>query len=272
MTVFSTPPVASVEKLRQRSRACGGCRFCLCSFLLIFVIILAIVAAVIMAICSLLAAELCPYVSIVKGINQSDYVLNNYIKQQWPPIQSDLLDMPAPNNVLFAIDTTCNPAQSTDPKLLPSVGVNRITNLNKLSEDPAITEQFTEMSKEMADKISESIKPEILTTIDQLKNMTVFLEAFLQKLEARKAVEELKKFTTVDIEKLRNLKTNVQDNKQAGDLENEINKLQILLPETKKVQDGYEGLTHCDSLPTELDAYLNLTKDILQVRCCHSVS
>nr|CUU00494.1 hypothetical transcript [Hymenolepis microstoma] len=256
--------LASIEKLRQRSRACGGCRFCMCSFLLIFVIILAILAAVILVISSFLAAELCPYVWDEKGINQSDCVLNSFVNQQWPPVSNELLDIPAPNNVLYAIRTTCDPTQSTDPKLLPSIGVNRIANLTKLSEDPTVTEKFTTMSKDMADQISTSIDPKILTSIEEFRKMKAFLEGILQAVGADKAVVELTKFTDVQIEKLWDLQRRVTDKTLATKLAAEINELEKLMPNVAKVKGGYEGLDAQKQLPTELENYLDIVKAILE--------
>ncbi|VDO02124.1 unnamed protein product [Rodentolepis nana] len=264
--------LASIEKLRRRSRACGGCRFCMCSFLLIFVIIFAILAAVILVISSFLAAELCPYVWQAKGVNQSDYVLNSFVDQNWPPISNDLLDMPAPNNVLFAIGNTCKPTPSTDPKLLPSIGVNKIANLTKLSDDPNIVEKFEEMSKEMADQISTSIKDQMINSIEELRNRTHFLDQILQALEAGKAVVELEKFTNVTIKELRELRSHVNDTTQANKLTTAIDNLENLMPKVEKVQGGYNGVDAKKGLPKELEDYLKKVKDILEVRFRYKIS
>ncbi|VDO16739.1 unnamed protein product [Rodentolepis nana] len=255
--------LASIEKLRRRSRACGGCRFCMCSFLLIFVIIFAILAAVILVISSFLAAELCPYVWQAKGVNQSDYVLNSFVDQNWPPISNDLLDMPAPNNVLFAIGNTCKPTPSTDPKLLPSIGVNKITNLTKLSDDPNIVDKFEEMSKEMADQISTSIKDQIITSIQELRQMIAFLEQTLQAVEADKAVVELEKFTKVTIKELRELRSHVNDTAQANKLTTAIDELENLMPKVEKVQGGYKGVDAKRQLPADFEKYLDKVEGIL---------
>ncbi|VDL64568.1 unnamed protein product [Hymenolepis diminuta] len=94
--------------------------------------------------------------------------------------------------------------------------------------------------------------------------MKVFLEAFLQTLKPTEAVIELKKFTTVKIDDLWNLQSQVNDNALSLKLVTEINKLQKLLPKTEDVQGGYKGLTHYDKLPGELNDYLDLAKGILQ--------
>ncbi|VDO02882.1 unnamed protein product [Rodentolepis nana] len=244
----------------------------MCSFLLIFVIIFAILAAVILVISSFLAAELCPYVWQAKGVNQSDYVLNSFVDQNWPPISNDLLDMPAPNNVLFAIGNTCKPTPSTDPKLLPSIGVNKIANLTKLSDDPNIVEKFEEMSKDMADQISASIDPQMITSIEELRRMKDVLTQFLQTVEADKAVVELKKFTEVKIEELRDLRRGVNDPTQANKLTTAIDDLEKLMSKVKEVQRGYEGVDAKNRLPTELEDYLNKVKDILEVRFRYKIS
>ncbi|KAL5971334.1 hypothetical protein TSMEX_000935, partial [Taenia solium] len=84
----------------------------------------------------ILAVEVCPYVYIEKGMNQSDYVLNSILAGKWPTIQQqqgEFLDIAPPRDTLYGLSVVCVPTDKTDPKLLPSVDIYRLTNLTKLT-------------------------------------------------------------------------------------------------------------------------------------------
>ncbi|VDK21531.1 unnamed protein product, partial [Taenia asiatica] len=117
--------LAEVFRTKRRSHICGGCRFLTCSILFILLIVLSLLAAVVLVVCSILAVEVCPYVYMEKGMNQSDYVLNSILAGKWPTIQQqqgEFLEIAPPRDILYGLSVVCVPTDKTDPKLLPSVG------------------------------------------------------------------------------------------------------------------------------------------------------
>lgn len=72
-----------------------------------------------------------------RGMNQSDHVLNSIIAGEWPTIQQqqgEFLELTPPKNILYGLSVTCVPTNKNDPKLLPSLGINKLANLTKFAD------------------------------------------------------------------------------------------------------------------------------------------
>ena len=114
--------------------------------MLILVVVLALLSALVLLISSFMSAEICPYVNLPRGYNQSDYVLNSILINQWPQIEAEGFELPPPQNVLFGLEDVCTPNKTQMPTLLPSIGITRIANLTQITETADFQQEFSSIS------------------------------------------------------------------------------------------------------------------------------
>ncbi|KAL5104206.1 hypothetical protein TcWFU_001526 [Taenia crassiceps] len=256
--------LAEVLRTKRRSHVCGGCRFLICSILFILLIIVCLAAAVVLVVCSLLAVEVCPYVYMEQGMNQSDYVLNSILTEQWPTIQQqqgDFLDIAPPQNVLYGLSVVCTPTDTTDPKLLPSVGIDKLANLTKLADGEDFKNWIEELINEVAKLVSTQIPQDLVKNLKDMNTSVGGLETALQLYNASGAVTELKKFTEVNMQALQNLKnevsTKLPNSNVSKKLEATIEELKQNQSNIMDLQTGYQGIADQSKLPNELEKYID---------------
>ena len=115
--------------------------------MLVLVLVLATLSAVVLVISSFLSAETCPYLNVPEGYKQSDYVLNSIIASHWPmELQDQILELPAPKNVLYGLNDKCVANGTKTPTLLPSIGIDKIANLTKIANGEAFENGMKELS------------------------------------------------------------------------------------------------------------------------------
>ncbi|VDM16150.1 unnamed protein product [Hydatigera taeniaeformis] len=253
--------VAEVSRTKWRSHVCGGCRFLTCSILFILLIALSLVAAVILVVSSIMAVELCPYAYKERGINQTDYILNSIVTEKWPQQQGEFLDLSPPRNVLYALSVVCVPTAQSDPKLLPSVGINRIANLVKFADRDDFKKRISDIIDEMAKGISKAIPTELIPNLESMKPHVNILRSALQAYNAENAVKELEKFTKVDMEQLNKLVDSVNKeqslNQVALKLKSTVEKFRNERGKIMELQNGYQGIASESTLPDDLLTYIN---------------
>ncbi|KAH9277777.1 hypothetical protein ECG_09697 [Echinococcus granulosus] len=255
--------LAEVFRDKRRSHICGGCRFLICSILFILLIILSLLAAVVLVVCSILAVEVCPYVYMEKGMNQSDYVLNSILAGKWPAIQqqNELLDVAPPKNILYGLSVVCVPTNKTDPKLLPSLGIDKLANVTKLAEKEEFKKKITDLINQMATTISGQIPPDLLQKLENMKQEVDKLKTFLQYYNAENAVKELAKFTGVNMAELEQLlvkvKTQLQGEPVAQELEEAIKQLKENKTKIEVLQNAYQGIANQSTIPDDLKQYID---------------
>ncbi|KAM7541526.1 hypothetical protein Aperf_G00000045842 [Anoplocephala perfoliata] len=261
--------LAEASDIRKTSCVCGGCRFTICALLFILIIIISLLAAFVLIIGTFFAAEVCPYLSNQRGVNQSDYVLNSLISERWPQIiqdmQSDMLDVPTPRNVLYAIGTTCKPTDSSLPMLLPSIGISNIVNSVAVEKRFNFDEILEDLIKKLSEAVSGLIKEEM---IDQIHNMSPFLHVisiFSEFYNASGAVDELNKFADADIEGLSAFAELVKD--CSPSLQEDLNKsiwaLETAMSNITRLRDAYQGVANHSNITKELDNFINVAEAVL---------
>ncbi|KAM7540472.1 hypothetical protein Aperf_G00000045785 [Anoplocephala perfoliata] len=261
--------LAEASKIRKTSCVCGGCRFTICALLFILIIIISLFAAFVLIIGTFFAAEVCPYLSNQRGVNQSDYVLNSLISEKWPQIvqgtQSDILDVPTPRNVLYAIGTTCKPTDGSSPRLLPSIGVSNIVNSVAVEKRFNFDEILEDLTKKLSEAVSGLIKEEMIDQIDKISPFVEVFSNFYKIFDASGAVDELNKFADADIEGLSAFAELVKD--CSPSLQEDLNKsiwaLETAMSNITRLRDAYQGVANHSNITKELDNFINVTEAVL---------
>ncbi|KAM7541183.1 hypothetical protein Aperf_G00000045900 [Anoplocephala perfoliata] len=257
--------LAEASNIRKTSCVCGGCRFTICSLLFILIIIISLLAALVLIIGTFFAAEICPYLSNERGVNQSDYILNSLISERWPQIvqgiQSDMLDVPTPRNVLYGIGTTCKPTDGSSSMLLPSIGIDNIVNLTAVESRSDFDEILKDLIKGLSEAVSEKIEQDMINLTKNMSANAEFLSDYLKWLNAADAVDELNKFANADIEGLFALNQCIQDGQI--ELENNISKLEAALPNITRLRDAYQGVANHSNISEDLDNFTDRTVTVL---------
>ncbi|TGZ46712.1 hypothetical protein CRM22_011079 [Opisthorchis felineus] len=139
----------------QAAKDSKGPKCCLCCGLILPVVfcflipVLVLISGVLVVISGLIANEGCRYVGNPSGVVVTDGALNLYVQYMWPHLLSDqlvdpsitaMLDIPLPKNVLDGILIKCkseeNGSRSTNPGLLPSLGIDHFLNATAIVEQP----------------------------------------------------------------------------------------------------------------------------------------
>ncbi|KAM7540537.1 hypothetical protein Aperf_G00000045818 [Anoplocephala perfoliata] len=261
--------LARASNIRKTSCVCGGCRFTICALLFILIIIISLLAALVLIIGTFFAAELCPYLSNQRGVNQSDYVLNSLISEKWPQmiqgIKSDMLDVPTPRNVLYAIGTTCKPTDVSSPTLFPSIGIDNIVNLTAVENGSNFNQTLEDLIVKLSEAVSELIKEDMINQINIMSTFVTFLSNFSEFYDASGAVNELNKFANASITSLSafadsvtNCPPDLQEN-----LKKNITTLKTALPNIKLLRDAYQGVANHSNISEDLDNFINVTESVL---------
>ncbi|KAL5104204.1 hypothetical protein TcWFU_001442 [Taenia crassiceps] len=265
--------LAEVLRTKRRSHICGGCRFLICSILFILLIIVCLAAAVVLVVCSLLAVEVCPYVYMEQGMNQSDYVLNSILAGDQSDSQqqqrTQFFYLAPPQNVLYGLSVVCAPTDATVPKLLPSVGIDSMMDVSSILEDEDFQNNIQHLIKSVADEVSNAISGDMFEQLEKMKAIANALRVFLASIDSEAAVKELSKFTGDVLVKLDELYAkvetdgNVREN-VVQDLKDAINELRSYQGGIKKLQDDYKGLEAHSSLPDYFISYISTTEQALE--------
>ncbi|KAM7539656.1 hypothetical protein Aperf_G00000045732 [Anoplocephala perfoliata] len=261
--------LARASNIRKTSCVCGGCRFTICALLFILIIIISLLAAFVLIIGTFFAAEVCPYLSNQRGVNQSDYVLNSLISERWPQIiqdiQSDMLDVPTPRNVLYAIGTTCKPTDGSSPMLLPSIGIDNIVNLTAVEKRFNFDEILEDLIKKLSEAVSGLIKEEMIDQIDKMLPFVEVFSNFYKIYDASGAVDELNKFADANMTGLSALADSVKNcqGNLRGNLEKNITALETALPNIKLLRDAYQGVADHSNITKKLQNFINDTVAVL---------
>ncbi|KAM7540539.1 hypothetical protein Aperf_G00000045765 [Anoplocephala perfoliata] len=261
--------LAEASKIRKTSCVCGGCRFTICALLFILIIIISLFAAIVLIIGTFFAAEVCPYLSNQRGVNQSDYILNSLISERWPQIvqgtQSDMLDVPTPRNVLYAIGTTCKPTDGSSPMLLPSIGINNVVNLTAIENRSNFNQTLVDLIEKLSEAVSELIKEDMIYQIGNMSTFIKFLSNFSEFYNASGAVNELNKFANANMAGLSAFANSVKDcsSNSQEDLRQNITALETAIPNITRLRNAYQGIANHSTISEELDNFINHTVTVL---------
>ncbi|KAM7540620.1 hypothetical protein Aperf_G00000045743 [Anoplocephala perfoliata] len=264
-------PSALVEasKIRKTVCVCGGCRFTICALLFILIIIISLFAAFVLIIGTFFAAEVCPYLSNQRGVNQSDYVLNSLISERWPQIvqgtQSDMLDVATPRNVLYGIMTTCKPTDGGSPMLLPSIGINNVVNLTAVENRSNFSKILEDLIETLSEAVSEQIEQDTIDLIESMSDKVAILSVYLELINAAGAVNELNKFANANMTRLSDLASNECIADWKTKIESNISKLKTALPNIIRLRDAYQGVANHSNITKELKIFIDNTVTVLKI-------
>ncbi|TGZ54722.1 hypothetical protein CRM22_010573 [Opisthorchis felineus] len=171
----------------QAARDSHGPRCCLCCGLILPVVfcflipLLVLICGVIVLLSGIITNEGCRYVGNPSGVVVTDGTLNLYLRYLWPQLMSEkfvdpsislMLDIPVPKNVLDGILIQCKSSETTDPGLLPSLGVDHFLNATAMTDQPDLKKAVKEAEEALVTKIREfdfaSVLPDNLNEINKL--------------------------------------------------------------------------------------------------------
>ncbi|VDN43928.1 unnamed protein product [Dibothriocephalus latus] len=175
---------------------------CFCSALLLVpIILIGLVAVVTVTVGGFMHAEVCPYVGNTSGLRMTDYVVNSKIDVVWNDLIvsqlsgggaagnnfADILNLKAPQNLLYAVEVGCNP-QNVGPTsksgLLPKMGIDNLVNISALLESPILTEGIEKAEQGLVDgivnaKLGDKIPDAILADVQNFTSIFQKLVALL---------------------------------------------------------------------------------------------
>ncbi|KAF7261720.1 hypothetical protein EG68_01008 [Paragonimus skrjabini miyazakii] len=162
--VLSSDSISDPKGIPRKSRYLIVLGQCLPLFAIIIVPILVVLGVILISVVGVLNNEGCRYVERDTGIRITDAALNLYLKYTWPKLIAQqsidpkiisLLDLPAPQNVYSGLRFTCQRSVNgtTQPGLLPSVGLKNIVNVSAVVYQPDLQKVINDSEKALVDEI-----------------------------------------------------------------------------------------------------------------------
>ncbi|KAF5399112.1 hypothetical protein PHET_07819 [Paragonimus heterotremus] len=154
--------ISDPENTPRKSRYLIVLGQCLPLFAIIIVPILVVLGVILISVVGVLNNEGCRYVERDTGIRITDATLNLYLKYTWPKLIAQqsidpkiisLLDLPAPQNVYSGLRFTCQRSMNstTQPGLLPSVGLKNIVNVTAVVYQPDLQRVINDSEQKSMD-------------------------------------------------------------------------------------------------------------------------
>ncbi|KAF5403479.1 hypothetical protein PHET_03093 [Paragonimus heterotremus] len=264
---------------------------CLPLFAIIIVPILVILGVILISVVGVLNNEGCRYVERDTGIRITDATLNLYLKYTWPKLIAQqridpriisLLDLPAPQNVYSGLRFTCQRSMNstTQPGLLPSVGLKNIVNVSAVVYQPDVQKVINDNEKTLVDKIKEvNFSQVIPANLDELLQSVNNITKNLKEANYSTTIDILRK-PIVDVEKVRTYLNQLRQMvdpfvgtvQEAAEIKKTTEEIEVTLrnvtplnERTNRLADAFDNLWKSENLTVQLNKLNSTVSDAVKI-------